>query len=117
MTHDDGVYLISFSPDGKYVVSGGIDGSARIWNARTGVEVARMVHVGVVTSLAFSPNLEYVASSSGDGAVRIWHWQPEYLIADACSHATRNLTRSEWEQYIGDALPYEAVCPNLPIEN
>jgi hypothetical protein len=29
---------------------------------------------------------------------------------------TRNLTRAEWQQYIGDALPYQAVCPNLPIE-
>jgi hypothetical protein len=28
----------------------------------------------------------------------------------------RNLTRTEWAQYIGDALPYQAVCPNLQIE-
>ncbi len=41
---------------------------------------------------------------------------PEELISDACSRVTRNLTRAEWNQYIGDALPYQAVCPNLPIE-
>jgi hypothetical protein len=28
----------------------------------------------------------------------------------------RNLTRDEWKQYIGDALPYQAVCENLPLE-
>jgi len=28
----------------------------------------------------------------------------------------RNLTRAEWKQYIGDALPYQAVCPNLSID-
>jgi len=30
---------------------------------------------------------------------------------------TRNLTRLEWDQYIGDVLPYQAVCENLPIES
>jgi hypothetical protein len=29
---------------------------------------------------------------------------------------TRNLTQTEWKKYIGDALPYQAVCENLPIE-
>jgi hypothetical protein len=28
----------------------------------------------------------------------------------------RNLTRAEWQQYIGDALPYQAVCAGLPVE-
>jgi hypothetical protein len=28
----------------------------------------------------------------------------------------RNLTRAEWKQYIGDAMEYQAVCENLPIE-
>jgi len=35
---------------------------------------------------------------------------------EACNYLRRNLTRPEWKQYIGDALPYQAVCPNLPIE-
>ncbi|MBI1792682.1 MAG: hypothetical protein HYR70_00640 [Chloroflexi bacterium] len=55
-------------------------------------------------------------SASEDGTVRMWIWRPDDLIAEACSRATRNLTRAEWEQYIGDALPFQAVCPNLPIE-
>jgi hypothetical protein len=38
------------------------------------------------------------------------------LIAYACSRLNRNLTRTEWEKYIGDALPYEAICQNLPVE-
>jgi len=43
-------------------------------------------------------------------------YRSEDLITDACSRVTRNLTRAEWAQYISDALPYQAVCPNLPIE-
>lgn len=38
------------------------------------------------------------------------------LIADACSRMTRNLTRIGWQQYIGNALRYQAICPNLLVE-
>jgi hypothetical protein len=38
------------------------------------------------------------------------------LIDDACERITRNLTRAEWSQYLGDSTPYEATCPKLPIE-
>jgi hypothetical protein len=56
-----------------------------------------------------------VASGGGYDA-HVWLYLPEDLITEACSRVTRNLTRAEWAQYIGDALPYQAVCPNLPIE-
>jgi WD40 repeat protein len=118
MTHDGEVYSVAFSPDGKYVVSsGGLDGTARVWEAETGKEIARMTHDSGVFSVAFSPDRKYVVSGSWDGTVRVWIYRPEDLIADACSRLSRNLTRAEWEQYIGDALPYQAICPNLPIES
>jgi WD40 repeat protein len=86
-----------------------------VWESTTGIEVARMSHDDNVRLVAFSPDGNYVLSGSDDKAARIWIWRPNDLIAEACSRVTRNLTRDEWEQYIGDALPYQAVCPNLPI--
>jgi len=74
-----------------------------------------MMHDGYVNSVAFSPDGKYMVTSGG-AVIRVWIWRPDDLIAEACSCATRNLTRAEWNQYIGDALPYQAVCPNLPIE-
>ncbi len=126
MTHGNNVFTVAFTTDGKYVVSGGCDqlnaaqsctqGTARVWDAFTGKEIARMTHDGNVKSVAFSPDGKYVVSGSDDNTARVWIYRPEDLIAEACSHVTRNLTRAEWKQYIGDALPYQAVCPNLPIE-
>ncbi len=116
MTHDDAVSSVAFSPDGKYVVSGSWDNTARVWEASTGKEISRMTHDVGVLSVAFSPDGKYVVSGSGDNTVRVWIYRPDDLIADACFRVTRNLTRAEWDQYIGDALPYQAVCPNLPIE-
>lgn len=115
-THDWYLTSVAFSPDGMRVVSGSDDGTARVWEASSGAEIARMTHDGAVTSVAFSPDGKYVVSGSGDGTIFVWIYRPEDLIAGACSRLTRNLTRAEWQQYIGDALPYQAVYSNLPIE-
>jgi len=69
-----------------------------------------------VNSVAFSPDGKYVLSGSYDAIARMWEWQTQDLIANACTSMPRNLIRGEWQKYIGDALPYQAVCPNLPIE-
>jgi WD40 repeat protein len=110
------VDVVAFSPDGQYVISGSVDGTARVWEASTGKEVARFTYQNSVTSVAFSPDGKYVASGSDDHSASVWLWNPGDLIADGCSRVTRNLTRAEWKQYVGDEWPYQAVCSNLPIE-
>jgi WD40 repeat protein len=126
LTHEGAVNSVAFSPDSKYVVSGSTDSTARVWEVTTGKEIARMVHEGTVNSVTFSPNSKYVVSAEcgpenwnqpcSQSSIRVWIWNPDDLIAEACSRVTRNLTRAEWQLYISDALPYQAVCPNLPIE-
>jgi len=64
MTHDGDVSSVAFSPDGRYVVSGSFDDTARVWEGATGKEVARMAHDGFVVSVAFSPDGKYVISGN-----------------------------------------------------
>lgn len=125
MTYEGVVRAVSFSPDSRYVISAGCDqveisrcvsGSARVWEAKTGYEVARMSYNNWVNSISFSSDGRYAASGSDDGTVQIRMYSPEELIDFACMHVARNLTREEWNKYIGDVLPYQAVCVNLPID-
>ena len=73
-----------------------------------------MLHGASVNVVAFSPDGKMIVSGGDDGIARVWYWYPENLIDLACTRLTRNLTREEWKQYLGDE-PYRATCPNLPI--
>jgi WD40 repeat protein len=88
---DENVTSIAFSPDGKYLVSGG-GTSARVWDVISGEEITHMTHDGDVTAVLFSPNGKYVLSQGGTSA-RVWealsgkevariiHHDPFYSIA------------------------------------
>jgi WD40 repeat protein len=72
VTHDNEVRCVAFSPDGKYVVSGSSDKTARVWEAGTGKEISQLTHDARVNAVAFSPDGKYVISSSSDKTARVW---------------------------------------------
>lgn len=67
-----------FSPDGKYVVSGGSEGAIYIWNVETADVEAVLknadVHTTHVNCVAWNPNpaLSQIASADKSGLVSLW---------------------------------------------
>ncbi|HZV07950.1 MAG TPA: protein kinase [Gemmataceae bacterium] len=62
-----------FSPDSKYVLTGGEDGTARLWDAATGAARGEPLHHdGPVLSMAYSSDGKTVVTGSYDGTARMW---------------------------------------------
>jgi WD40 repeat protein len=65
--------VLRFSPDSKWVATGGTDKSVRLWDARTGEQLCYFRgHEHFVSDLAFSPDGRQLASAGLDGSVRVW---------------------------------------------
>jgi len=62
ISHEEGVTSLALSQDGKHVVSGSYDHTARVWEAATGKEISRMIHDSPVLSVDFSSDGRYVVS-------------------------------------------------------
>ncbi len=65
--HKGAVWSVAFSPDGKHLVSGGQDGTVKVWDAATGQELLTLKgHTSPVRSVAFSPDGNRIATGAGD---------------------------------------------------
>ena len=72
LDHGGAVWAVAFSPDGAWVATGSSDGSARVFDAATGVARARLDHGRAVWAVAFSPDGAWVATGSSDGSARVF---------------------------------------------
>jgi Tol biopolymer transport system component len=76
--HQSGVISVSFSPDGRRLASGGLDGTVKIWDPSTG-KILQDFHTGrQVGGVCFSPDGQRLATgtarlNSGEDT-NLWLW-------------------------------------------
>ncbi len=80
------VQAVAYSSGGDTVLTGGLDGTARVWDAETGEPLATVEHGAWVWSAGFSPDGERFLTSGEDGVVRIWETGTGALLRSFAGH-------------------------------
>ena len=127
--HTSMIEQIKFSHSGKFMATASYDRTLRLWNMEQLNEQPQVLGSNDwVWSMAFSPddeqimagihsNTQGVRESENDYTIHAWPTKIPTMADEVCGLVKRNLNKNEWETYVGEDLPREVTCKNLPINN
>lgn len=79
--HEGWILSVTFSVDGKRIVTGSRDKTVRIWDATKGTLLGILKgHTGNVNSVAFARDGRQIVSGSEDNTVRVWDSRTSELL-------------------------------------
>jgi hypothetical protein len=113
MTVPSRIHEVRFDVGGEHVVLALEDKTVQVWSVAPCATVAIFRHDAPATCACFSGEPGVVISGGWDGALRAWYWDADLLLRAACSAVDRDLTPTEWEQY----LPGEPYCATRALVN
>jgi WD40 repeat protein len=71
--HSDGVYAVSFHPDGKLLASASADRTVKVWDAATGKRLYTLSEpTDWLYCLHWSPDKTHLAAAGVDKSIRVW---------------------------------------------
>src|SRR5262249_49720540 len=88
LQHRQEVFCVAYSPDGNYVLTGCVDGTAQVWDAHSSKPVgAPLRHGKRVNCVAFSPDGRYVLTGGDDNTARQWETATGPMNLSAVFHS------------------------------
>jgi WD40 repeat protein len=85
--HDQPVWAVDISPDGKSVVTGGPDRIVHVWDAASGKEIRQLVgHTSPISAAKFSADGKFIVTSAEN--IRVWNAETGQEISELASMLT-----------------------------
>jgi WD40 repeat protein len=112
------VARLALDDNGRRMMAVGDDGNLRIYDVATRTQLGDPIDLDEPSpgeGTAIRGDGLQVAAAVGQGFA-VWDLDPTRWIEAACQLAGRNLTRAEWDQYIGDLAPYRPTCTAHPAD-
>jgi WD40 repeat protein/serine/threonine protein kinase len=73
LEHQNPLTSLSFSPDGRRILTSSFDKTARVWDANTGTPISpRLAHGDTIVTASFRADGRRVITASRDRSARIW---------------------------------------------
>lgn len=71
--HTNGINRLAFCLNSRYVASGSLDTTVRLWDVTTGEVKVLQGHHDTIEDLDFSPDGKFLVSTGYDATIRIWN--------------------------------------------
>jgi WD40 repeat protein len=113
------VNTVAFSPDGKYIVSGGQDNIARLWEVAGGQLVRTFVgHTFWIWSAHFSPDGKYLLTASQDRTARLWDANTGEQLRLFAGHSNAPVANAIFDPTAGNVVigSFDGMAQRTPVD-
>jgi WD40 repeat protein len=103
--HDNSVFTVKYSPDGKTLVTGSRDARLKFWDLNPGYEKSGEIvaHMYAINHLDFSPDKKHFVTCSLDKTIKVWDTSERKLlkVIDRARHGghVTSVNRVLWTSY------------------
>ena len=104
---------LRYSADGRLLLARANDNTVSLYDVQSRRRIGDSIASGNADA-DLRPDGRELLVAGGDGiGVLTWSLDPSALSQAACDVAGRNLTRPEWDTYIGHLDSYHQICPQF----